>query len=1081
MIDDSTLDRTERLTGRARKLFAEHSDRVHRWADQFFLRLLITQWLIALVVAVWLTPFTWDGDLQTIHPHVWQVLFLGTAVIGLPIWLIHVRPGAVQTRVAVGIAQAMISAVLIHLTGGRIETHFHIFCSLAVLAFYRDWRVLAVATATVLADHLFRGILIPQSVFGTTLVSWWRPFEHAGWVIVEDVVLYLSIRYSLRETADGALREAELERTKRETEQTVVDRTGALQTSVARTRSILDAALDAIVSIDSQGRIIEFNPAAESTFGYTGREVLGELLAIMLDLPTMQELQNCQQTPACSTLNRRIEVDALHRSGRRFPAEVAIVSVGASNPTYTAFIRDISERRQVEKTLLNAKQHAEEASVAKSQFLASMSHELRTPLNGVIGMTELLIRTELDERQTQFVQACQNSGRTLLELVNDILDVSKIEAGKLELDAHDFDLEQLVRDTIDMVSLRAQQKGLELICEFDSDARRVYSGDSTRLRQILVNLLSNAKKFTDQGEIVLSVNVLKEGDDLATLRFSVRDTGIGIPQDRVHRLFQSFSQVDSSTTRKYGGTGLGLAICKHLVDAMGGEIGVDSIVGEGSSFWFTLTLPVREDCHLQTLDSGRPFAGYRALIVDDNGTNRLILEEQTQSWGMTAETAASVSEALRLFDQSCTDGRPFDVVISDYQMPEQTGIDLARALQSTGRMPPFILLGSSTEERETHSSLAGLGIRQQLTKPVISTQMYTAVQSLLPQRPLGSTNATVDGGRGAAVRPGSKGELLVAEDNAVNTLYVTSLLNQVGYATQTASNGLQAVLAVRTQQFSLVLMDCQMPELDGYEATRCIRNLEAKGRLNGRVPIIALTANAIKGDADRCLEAGMDAYLSKPFEPSQLLKLVEQLARPVNCCGDFVAEEPAADVPHSLDAVRAAPVALPVGQSVIFRDNGFDAVEPTQIAVGARANQDVAHEAVSLTSDDGLTPPLDVPSLLDRCMGSVELLDSLLTELESSGSEQVDGIAEFLTQQDCQQTADAAHALKGAAGILGAESIRDLAASLEKSGRSGTLEGLDAAIVDLKFEMNRCLKFIPTARQKARELSDGKVGRRSKS
>jgi PAS domain S-box-containing protein len=1052
------------LTGRAHQLFLDHSRRVHRWADQLFLRLLILQWMISLAIALWLTPLAWDGDARSVHPHVWQALLLGGTIVALPVWLILHRPGSMPTRLSVAVGQALISAMLIHLTGGRIETHFHVFCSLAVLAFYRDWRVLVLATVTVLFDHVVRGILFPQSVFGTPLVSWWRPLEHGSWAILEDAVLLLSINYSLRESADVALREAALERTRQETERIVADRTGALRASVARTQSILDAALDAIVRIDSQGRIIEFNPAAESTFGVSAQDVVGKPLAIMLNLPAMDELRDCQsRSGCCTTLNRRFEVDAIHHSGRCLPAEVAIVAIDSASPTYTAFIRDISERRQVEETLLKAKQHAEEASVAKSQFLAAMSHELRTPLNGVIGMTELLIRTDLDERQLQFVQACQNSGRSLLELINDVLDVSKIEAGKLELDAHDFDLEQLVRDTIDMIALTIGQKGLELICEFDPRARRIYSGDSTRMRQILVNLLSNAKKFTERGEIVLTVNVLELDDDEATLRFSVRDTGIGIPADRLHRLFQSFSQVDSSTTRKYGGTGLGLAICKHLVDALGGSIGVDSVVGEGSTFWFSLALPIREDCNLQSPTDANRFAGRRVLIVDDNATSRQILERQAQSWGMVPATADSVESALRIFDLSRSEGRPFDLVIGDDQMPEQTGIDLARAIKSRGAMPPFILMGSSTAEPTHHRarpnpSLSDCGIRQQLAKPVLSTQLFTAVQSVLQSQhsPSGSA-AAADNGCGEGLVRRCRGELLIAEDNAVNALYVTTLLNQAGYATQTANNGLQAVLAVRMQQFSLVLMDCQMPELDGYEATRCIRNLEAKGRLSGRVPIIALTANAVKGDVDRCLEAGMDDYMSKPFEPTQLLRMVERLARPVESHDDFVER----------NAAEASP-ALGIGSS-----NERENEQRTE-----RKSEPAAVVESSIDEAD-VPPPLDVPTLLRRCMGSLDLMDSLLAELESSGAGQVEKIANSFAHGDCSQTAEAAHALKGAAGIMGAESIRQTAATLEKAGRAGTLEGLDAAIADLKMEMNRCLSFIPTARQKARELSATAVGERS--
>ena len=1050
MISDS-VHRTE-LPDRTQELFQSYCGRAHRWADSLFGYLLIGQWLLAIVVALWVSPQAWAGSESTVHTHVWLAVFLGGAIVSLPVWMTQRHPGQLATRLLVGVAQALLSGMFIHLTGGRIETHFHVFCSLAVLAIYRDWRVMIVASVTVLADHLLRGALAPLSVFGVAHVNVWRSFEHAGWAAVEDVFLILAGNFSLQETLSHARREAELQGLNELTEQTVTDRTGELRSSVARTRSILDAALDAIVSIDAKGRILEFNPAAEAAFGYPAAEVYGQSLSTMLLSPEGPAEQDGGIVAFFAIeheaiVGRRVEVEAIHRDGHRFPVEIAVVAVGTLHPTFTAFIRDISERRQVEDSQLKAKQQAEEASLAKSQFLASMSHELRTPLNGVIGMTELLISTSLDDRQMQFVRACQNSGRTLLELINDILDVSKIEAGKLELDHHDFDLEQLIRDTTDMIWLRAQEKGLELICEFDRHARQIYSGDSTRLRQILVNLLSNAEKFTDRGEIVLGVSLVERDNDVANLRFSVRDTGIGIPPDRAHRLFQSFSQVDSSTTRKYGGTGLGLAICKHLVNAMGGEIGVDSQVGEGTTFWFTLALPVREGCDLQSGQDSTSFAGCRVLVVDDNATNRLILEEQTRGWGMLPETASCVDEALRRLQHAKSAATPFDLVISDYHMPDKSGVDLARQLQCQGDMPPFILLGSSIAESSLNDTIQSVGIRQQLTKPVLSTQLYTAIHSVLQSQK--SQAVSVDQGQGGLSthpvepKPSFKGELLVAEDNAVNTLYVTSLLNQAGYTTQTASNGLQAVLAVRSQHFALVLMDCQMPELDGYEATRCIRNLEQKGRLTGHVPIIALTANAIKGDAERCLEAGMDAYLSKPFEPHQLLRLVEKLSRPVEINSD-------------LDE---------------FSDDMFGAVDQPSVPEPDSVSSSQQPLNVSPPGDEfgDAVPPIDADALLNRCMGSVEFMESLLSELESSGTGHVDDIDRGLQQNDARQTADAAHALKGAAGILSAEPVRRLAADIEQSAKSGTLDGLEATIIELRSQMDRCLKFIPSVKRTARQ------------
>jgi PAS domain S-box-containing protein len=1038
---------SQMLATRTEALFLAHCDRGHRWADLLFGKLLICQWFVAIAVAVWISPLSWSGATSKIHPHVWLAVVLGLIVISLPVWLAHHRPGRFSTRLTIGCAQVLLSSILIHLTGGRIETHFHVFCSLAVLAFYRDWRVLVAASATVLLDHVLRALFAPESVFGSPATDVWRAFEHGGWVVLEDIFLILATNNALQETRSHARREAELEFLNQTTERAIADRTTELRASVARTHSILDAALDAIISIDSHGRIIEFNPAAETMFGLNASDVIGQPLSTMLMKPDVtpgerDDVAALIADDCAPMLGRRVELEGFHRSGRRFPVEVAIVITGATTRSYTAFIRDISERRQIEKDQLKAKQQAEEASRAKSQFLASMSHELRTPLNGVIGMTELLIGTRLDDRQLQFARACQTSGRALLDLINDILDVSKIEAGKLELDRHDFDLEQLVRDTTDLFGMRANEAGPELICEFDLNARQIYSGDSTRLRQVMVNLLSNSRKFTDRGEIVLSVSRIEQHDSTATLRFSVRDTGIGIPADRIHRLFQSFSQVDSSTTRKYGGTGLGLAISKHLVTAMGGTIGVESQVGEGTTFWFTLPLPVVGDCEIQSSQNKSNFQNLRVLIVDDNATNRTIIQEQVRGWGMLPTTACSVEDALLLFNLPES---PFDLVISDYHMPNQTGIDLAIELKRRGIQPPFVLLGSSMTEPAFNEMIRAAGIRQQLTKPVLSTQLYTALQSVV-QSPKSPPSAPPSTEKDAASSPAQaspvfKGELLVAEDNAVNLLYVTSVLNRAGYTTQTASNGLQAVLAVRTQRFALVLMDCQMPELDGYEATRCIRNLEAKGRLSGHVPIVALTANAIKGDSERCLDAGMDAYLSKPFDPQQLISLVEKLSLPCQVEDEVADFTEFGDEPNQVADQADSPAEQSGGNPVSSR------VSLEQPSPAERAS------------------PIDKDLLLNRCMGSLDFMESLLSELQASGMSHVDEIARHNSANDVVKTGNAAHALKGAAGILSAEPIRKLAAGIEQATRTGSLEGVSEAVDELRLEMNRCLAFIPTLKR----------------
>ena len=822
----------------------------------------------------------------------------------------------------------------------------------------------------------------------------------------------------------------------------------ALRSAEEKYRSLFENSIEGIFQTSPDGRYLSANPALARIYGYSSPD---ELINGIGDI----ERQLYVDPERREEFRRRITADGVvtgfesevyRRDGTVIWISEAARGVRTAEgeiERYEGTVVDITERKQLEEWQLQ-KEAADAANHAKSSFLARMSHEIRTPLNGVIGMTELLMTTQLDSRQQQFVKACQTSGRALLTLVNDILDLSKIEAGKLEMDLHDFDLEQLVHDTTEMLWLRAHEKGLEFICDFDPQARQIYSGDGNRLGQILINLLNNAVKFTEHGEVILNVVCDRIEAEVATLRFIVRDTGIGIPQDRANRLFQPFSQVDSSTTRKYGGTGLGLAICKHLVEMMGGRIGVESRVGAGTMFWFTVNLPVREHCELYSERDRRALEGRRLLIVDDNETNLLIMEEHTRRWGMKPTTAASVEHALRLYDTAIGAQEGFDLVVSDYDMPEQNGSDLALALGKRGSMPPFIMLGSGLSN-ETVESLQAIGVMQNLTKPVLSTQLYAAIQGVLQQtrlNPAGnkSTPAHVTVSALSAQEHGSI-EVLVAEDNAINRLYVTTLLAEFGCKFRTATNGLEAIQAIREHQFSIVLMDCQMPQLDGFEATRCVRTLETEGRISGHVPIIALTANAVKGDADRCLAAGMDHYLSKPFEPKSLYEVILKYRRHVELAEDEVALSSAGSTSAPARVQESTPETLHAAMTLCDVEKAF-----------------------------GNAPPIEPAVLLERCLGDIEFMQALLNELSNSGPRRVAEIVDCASRNDSLETANAAHALKGAAATLGADAIVRLTSEIEKIGRAGSLEGIPERIDQLKSEMDRCLNYIPTLKASAKVL-----------
>ena len=803
----------------------------------------------------------------------------------------------------------------------------------------------------------------------------------------------------------------------------------ALRAAEEKYRSIFENSIEGIFQTTTDGHYLNANPALARIYGYDSPEELMQEIGdikhqLYLDPNRREEFQRLIVADGVVT---EFESQVYRRDGSVIwisESARCVRSMDGKIERYEGTVIDITERKQMEEWR-RKKEAADAANHAKSSFLARMSHEIRTPLNGVIGMTELLLTTQLDDRQKQFTKACQTSGRALLSLVNDILDLSKIEAGKLEMDLHDFDLEQLVRDTTEMLWLRAHEKGLEFICDFDPQARQIYSGDSNRLGQILVNLLNNAVKFTENGEVILNVACEKMEADTATLRFTVRDTGIGIPQDRVCRLFQPFSQVDSSTTRKFGGTGLGLAICKHLVEMMGGQINVESRAGVGTTFWFTLTLPVREHCESDTEGDRRALKGRRVLIVDDNETNLLIMKEHARRWGMHSESASSVDEALRLFDEAWEAGMLFDLVVSDYDMPGQNGADFARSLGVRPVMPAFILLGSGLSE-ESAESLREIGVQQQLTKPVLSTQLYAAIQGVLQEK----DNERTTGIRSSHQARSSMTitdrsldasiDVLVVEDNGINRLYVTSVLKDFGCSFRVAMNGVEGVQAIREHEFSIVLMDCQMPLMDGFEATRCVRNLEKEGVLAGHVPIIALTANAVKGDAERCLSAGMDHYLSKPFEPRALHDLIKKYHRVTQLSGA---------VPTAMPGTSTGMVDLPVNEQREL---------------------------------DMVPSPINVDVLFDRCLGDMEFMQLLLGELAGTGPGKVADIALNFEKQNCIDTANAAHALKGAAAILGADPIVGLTSRIESLGRSGTLEGVNGLIEELRREMDRCLRFIPT-------------------
>jgi PAS domain S-box-containing protein len=617
----------------------------------------------------------------------------------------------------------------------------------------------------------------------------------------------------------------------------------------------------AVIEMDAGERVTGWNPAATALFGYTADEAVGRQIDELVFHDEQREegreiTKEAVATGGAQRITRRTRKD-----GTQVDVELMLVplTVGGERVGFLGIYHDITELQQ-------AREEAEAATQAKSAFLATMSHEIRTPMNAVIGMTGLLLGTDLTPEQREFAEVVRSSGDALLHVIDDILDYSKIEAGKLELEREAFDLRACVEEALDIVAPRAAEKSLELGALVGEGVPAAISGDAARLRQVLLNLLSNAVKFTEQGEVIVDLDAEPAQAGSHRLHLTVRDTGIGIPPDRMDHLFESFSQVDASTTRRYGGTGLGLAISKRLVELMGGRLWADSEEGKGSTFHIEFTAAEAEAPRRAPFDGTQPqLAGKRLLVVDDNATNREIISRQAQSWGMDAVAAETPSEALALIEA----GEHFDVAVLDLVMPEMDGQELAREIRRrlSARELPLLLvtsLGRLPQARETSEFAA------QLAKPLKASQLYDALMRVFAGRD-GDRQASRKDDDAADVSPL---RILLAEDSAVNQKVALALLGKLGYRADVVGNGLEALTALEREQYDVVLMDVQMPELDGLDTTRriCERWPPAE-----RPRIVAMTANAMQEDRDACLAAGMDDYVAKPIRPEALAEALRQV------------------------------------------------------------------------------------------------------------------------------------------------------------------------------------------------------------
>src|SRR5882672_7432292 len=768
---------------------------------------------------------------------------------------------------------------------------------------------------------------------------------------------------------------------------------------LARQHAYLDALIAstpvAIAVLDDQRVVRSVNPAFEDLFGYAAAEVVGAGIDRLIVPESLRSESSDLETRVRRGETVRVEVERMRRDGGRIQVRLSAAAVkAAADGALVALYEDISDRKAAEEAMRAARDLAERVARARSAFLANMSHEIRTPMNAVLGFVELVLDTELAPEQRRALELVRTSSEALLTILNDILDYSKIEAEHLELESIPFDLPKVVHATATLLAVRAREKHLELTVDVPPDVPQMVRGDPTRVRQVLMNLIGNAIKFTEEGEVDVSASVTQRDSDEAALEFRVRDTGIGIPEEQLSTIFQEFTQADASMTRRYGGTGLGLAISRRLVALMGGKLAVTSEVGRGSEFRFALAFPV-EAAPQATARAAVSLGGRRLLVVDDNETNRRILRDMLGAEGMAVHEAPRADAGMEALRRASRAGEPYDLAILDAQMPDQDGFELATAVRADRALKATrLLILTSAGQRGDGERCRQLGIQAYLTKPIARADLVEAVGTVLAGT--ASAPGEVDlVTRHSIAESRHALRILLAEDNPVNQQVATAMLLKRGHQVDVVSNGREAVDAVAQEGYDVVLMDIQMPGMDGFEATEKIRALP-QGRT---LPIIALTAHALSGERERCLERGMSGYLAKPFKAHDLFAAVE--GRGAQPADTAAARSPAVDL-------------------AAFRRTMEEA-------------------------------------------GAAEAVDGILETFVATLPQRLEALVTAARGTEAEPLQRAAHAFKSAAGTIGAGHLAALLEDMERAARDGDVAGARDKLEHVRGEAQAALDYLRTA------------------
>ena len=758
-------------------------------------------------------------------------------------------------------------------------------------------------------------------------------------------------------------------------------------------RQVLNGTHDAIVVFDDEGVLDSFNSGAEVMFGYSASEAIGQQASRII--PLLLKADDSVQHPfnnahACAAAGLEHEFEAKRRDGAALWVSIRVTELGGNHQArYIAVIHDITEQKNIETELRRAKDVAENAANAKSEFLANMSHEIRTPMHGVLGSLEMMRDTPLTSSQQRYVATAANSATVLLTVIDEILDFSRLEAGKLRIEMLDYALRDTVEDVSTMFAQRAHAKGIELACFINPNVPDMLRGDPIRLRQVLTNLIGNAIKFTDQGEVVITVAMQEDADTGQVLRFEVRDTGIGIAAEKQSALFQPFVQADSTTSRRFGGSGLGLSIARRLVELMDGSIGFSSTYGKGSNFWFKLPALISDNRQSQWRTPD--FSGSRILVVDDNTTNRIILHRYLTSWGGQSDSASSAQEAIAKLQDAEIAGRPYDLALLDLNMPEMNGYQLVQFIQSDSKLEkmPLIMLSSSVQDA---IQMRGLRVDIWLDKPVRQSDLHDAIATLLG----GNRKApSAPKAGGMLVETQFTGErILLVEDNPVTSDVGSEMLRKRGFRVSVAADGAAAVMAVQNQPFDLVLMDIQMPGMDGYTATGHIRKWESDTSRRP-LPIIALTAHALPSDRAKCLAAGMDDFVTKPYSGESLVTVIARWLSPPGAIeSQFENSVPIIDVARIAEVRNV----MQGGTQALLRKAALAIQTQTAALVAAHragdltAGREIVHRLKNTAGDVGANRLQALTSDLEKAFVKGTVSDEPIAELGPISLEAIQGL-----------------------------------------------------------------------------------------